>query len=155
MKNFYNIEDIKITEPKKNRLSALSATLILIAVLCFALLTSCRTMQPLPPVVKTDSVYIRQIEYDSIYIDRSHETDRSRDTVRILDRITEYRYKLLRDTLTIQHTDSIPYRVEVVKPLTRWQTACIRHYPYALGAIALLALYALRKPIMKLIKLII
>ena len=63
----------------------------------------------------TDTVYIATQQYDSIYIYNDKTLDRTKDTVYLRELSTEYRYKLLRDTLRIIETDSIyiPYRVKV------------------------------------------
>ena len=70
-------------------------------------------------VTKTDTLYINNVQYDSIYVNHDLLTDRSRDTILIKEVNTEYRYKLLRDTIyrtkiEIQR-DSIPYEIKVVE----------------------------------------
>ena len=49
----------------------------------------------------TDTVYITSQQYDSIYIYNDKTLDRIKDTVYLRELSTEYRYKLLRDTLRI------------------------------------------------------
>ena len=63
----------------------------------------------------TDTVYIATQQYDSIYIYNDKTLDRTKDTVYLRELSTEYRYKLLRDTLRIIETDTIyiPYGVKV------------------------------------------
>ena len=63
----------------------------------------------------TDTVYITSQQYDSIYIYNDKTLDRTKDTVYLRELSTEYRYKLLRDTLRIIETDTIyiPYEVKV------------------------------------------
>ena len=63
----------------------------------------------------TDTVYITSQQYDSIYIYNDKTLDRTKDTVYLRELSTEYRYKLLRDTLRIIETDTIyiPYGVKV------------------------------------------
>ena len=63
----------------------------------------------------TDTVYITSQQNDSIYIYNDKTLDRTKDTVYLRELSTEYRYKLLRDTLRIIETDTIyiPYRVKV------------------------------------------
>lgn len=71
--------------------------------------------------IHTDTVYLSNTQYDSIYIYKDKLTDRTRDTIYIKDISVEYRYKMLRDTIyKVQH-DSIPYEVTVIetKELTR------------------------------------
>lgn len=68
-----------------------------------------------------DTVYLSNVQYDSIYIYKDKLTDRSRDTIYIKDVSVEYRYKLLRDTVYKTQVDSIPYQVTVteIKEITR------------------------------------
>lgn len=74
--------------------------------------------------VSHDTLYLSNIQYDSIYIYKDKITDRSTDTVYVKDVSVEYRYKLLRDTVRIVQRDSIPYEVtivqtkEIARPLT-------------------------------------
>ena len=63
------------------------------------------------------TVYVTRQQYDSIFIWKDRWTDRTHDTVYIRELSTEYRYKLLRDTLRIVERDSVPY--EVVRTETR------------------------------------
>ena len=63
----------------------------------------------------TDTVYIATQQYDSIYIYNDKTLDRTKDTVYLREYLTEYRYKLLHDTLRIIERDSIPYPVNVTK----------------------------------------
>lgn len=67
-----------------------------------------------------DTIYMSNLHYDSIYVSEDKYVDRSRDTVYVSDRSVEYRYRLLRDTLRIHHTDTIPCisEVEVVKTVS-------------------------------------
>ena len=61
------------------------------------------------------TVYLSNIQYDSIYISQDKLIDRSKDTLYIRDVSVEYRYKLLRDTVRIVQRDSIPYEVTIVQ----------------------------------------
>lgn len=64
-----------------------------------------------------DTLYLSNIQYDSVYVFQDHLTDRSRDTIYIRDVQYEYKYKLLRDTVYKVQIDSIPVirEVEVIK----------------------------------------
>ena len=97
--------------------------IILLALLSALVLTGCATRRQLQVVERTsvDTVYLSNVQYDSIYIFQDRQLDRSRDTLLIKDKTVEYRYRLLRDTVyKVQH-DSIPYQVTVteVKEITR------------------------------------
>lgn len=91
------------------------------------ILTSCSSMrrvQTIPvetikEVTRIDTLYINNVQYDSIYISQDRYTDRSKDTILIHQHDVEYRYKLLRDTIErikfdIRH-DSIPYEVRITE----------------------------------------
>ena len=97
--------------------------IILLALLSALVLTGCATRRQLQVVDRTsvDTVYLSNVQYDSIYISQDKYIDRSRDTVYLRDVSVEYRYRHLRDTIyKVQH-DSIPYQVTVteVKEITR------------------------------------
>lgn len=93
--------------------------------------------------VRTDTVYLSNVQYDSIYIYRDHVSEHHlgtlppttsdgkylnlptrTDTLYIKDKSIEYRYKLLKDTIRVVERDSIPYEVtitevkEIQRPLT-------------------------------------
>lgn len=90
--------------------------------------------------VRTDSIYINQVQRDSIY---------RRDSIYIRDKgdtvwVEKYKYlfvdKLRHDTLYLNRTDSIrvPYPVE--KELTRWQQMKLELGGWAFGIIITAAL---------------
>lgn len=66
----------------------------------------------------TDTVYLSNVRFDSVYVSNQVFQDRSRDTVFIRQHDVEYRYRVIRDTVerikieTVR--DSIPYEVRVV-----------------------------------------
>ena len=70
------------------------------------------------------TVYVTRQQYDSIFIWKDRWTDRTHDTVYMKELSTEYRYKLLRDTVRMVERDSVPYEVvrtemvEVERPLS-------------------------------------
>lgn len=93
-------------------------TIVSVFVLVFVL-TGCGTMKQVQVVreVSRDTLYLSNVQYDSIYVFQDHLTDRSRDTIYIRDVQYEYKYKLLRDTIYRTQIDTIPVisEVEVVK----------------------------------------
>ena len=148
----------KATTPTKNILPLFSAGFLALSVveglvwILALLLTSCSSMRRVETipvettheVIKTDTIYINNVQYDSIYISQDRYTDRSKDTILIHQHDIEYRYKLLRDTierikLEVRH-DSIPYEVRItevkeVKHIPPWIK------PFALiGTITILVL---------------
>ena len=112
----------------------------LISLLFCTLLAGCGTPRKLPVVERVirDTLYLHQVQYDSIYVSQERYVDRSRDTVYVNDRSVEHRYRLQRDTLRIHQVDSVPVirEVEVVREVARtpW-------YAKLLSAIGLLSLF--------------
>ena len=98
----------------------------LLCLLFCTLLAGCGTQRRLPVVerIQRDTVYLHQVQYDSVFISQERYVDRSRDTLYIQERSVEYRYRLLRDTLRIHQVDSVPVirEVEVVREVehTPW-----------------------------------
>ena len=92
-------------------------TLLIILMIALMGLMSCSTHRVVEQVkeMHTDTVYVTSLQYDSIYIYNDKTLDRTKDTVYLRELSTEYRYKLLRDTLRIIERDSISYPVTVTK----------------------------------------
>lgn len=98
--------------------------LYILALVVACTLIGCATPAKVSQLVKDvriDTVYLSNVQYDSIYIMKDKLTDRSKDTIYIKDVSVEYRYKLLRDTVRVILRDSIPYEVTVIetKEITR------------------------------------
>ena len=93
---------------------------LLFLVLLLLLLSSCKTASNTAVPVHSathDTILLSKVKYDSIYIDRWQRIERKADTV-FYDRVkTEFRYRLLRDTVYKTRTDTIPVvkQVPVVK----------------------------------------
>ena len=109
---------------------------LILALLSALALTGCATHRPLSqPVehVTRDTLYLSNVQYDSIYVSRDRQLDRSRDTVYLRDVSVEYRYRLLRDTVYKTQIDSIPIirKVEVVREVPRPKTWFDRLCRYA------------------------
>ena len=92
---------------------------IIIHIIALMGMMSCSTHRHVMTVQEkhTDTVYIAQQQYDSVHIYKDRWLDRIHDTVYMKELSTEYRYKLLRDTVRMVERDSIPY--EVVRTETR------------------------------------
>ena len=95
----------------------------LLCLLFCTLLAGCGTQRKTSVVerVTRDTLYLHQVQYDSVYVYRDRYVDRSHDTLYVQERNVEYRYRLLRDTLRIHRVDSIPVirEVEVVREVAR------------------------------------
>ena len=106
---------MKLTEnPAKNRLLArLIAFILFLFLFLLLLLSSCKTTSNTTDIVPVhsathDTLWLSKVKYDSIYIDRWQRIERKADTV-FYDRVkTEFRYRLLRDTVYKTRTDTVP-----------------------------------------------
>ena len=97
---------------------------------------SCSTSRHVTQLVErtsVDTVYLSNVQYDSIYVFQDRQLDRTRDTVYLRDVSVEYRYRLLRDTIYQTRVDSIPVlrEVEVVREVPRPKTWFDRLCRYA------------------------
>lgn len=108
------------------QLALIFITLLLVCCSCGSTKVVTQTVRD----VQKDTVYLSNIQYDSIYISQDKLIDRTKDTLYIRDVSVEYRYKLLRDTVRIVERDSIPYEVtivetkEITRPLTLFDKIC-------------------------------
>lgn len=97
-----------------------------------------------------DTVYLSNVQYDSIYIYKDKLTDRTRDTIFVKDASIEYRYKMLRDTVRIVQKDSIPYEVtvietkEITRPLTFYDRLTHTTFWLVIGALLMFVYFKLR-----------
>lgn len=97
-----------------------------------------------------DTVYLSNVQYDSIYIYKDRLTDRTRDTIFVKDVSIEYRYKMLRDTVRIVQKDSIPYEVtvietkEITRPLTFYDRLTRTTFWLVIGALLMFVYFKLR-----------
>ena len=143
---------------------------ILIGILSFTLLVCCscgstKVVTQTVEHVRKDTVYLSNIQYDSIYVYQDHVSEHHigkmepvtnlekdilipirTDTLYIKDKSIEYRYKMLRDTIYKTQVDSIPYQVtitetkEITRPLTWFDHISRASFFLLLGAL-LLSLY--------------
>ena len=132
---------MKLTEnPAKNRLLARLIAFILF--LFLLLLSSCKTTSNTTAIVPVhsathDTILLRKVKYDSIYIDRWQRIERKADTV-FYDRVkTEFRYRLLRDTVYKTRTDTIPVVKQVPVIRKERYTPPFTKFLAGLGIIAL------------------
>lgn len=114
----------KIIVPKATNWSAflLGFSFLIICLAC----CSCGSTKVVP--IETirdhqvhDTLYINNVQYDSIYVSQDKFIDRSKDTILIRQHDVEYRHKLLRDTiehikLEVRH-DSVPYEVRITETI--------------------------------------
>ena len=128
------------SDPALRKLDRFIEWFLLTLILCVTLLVccSCGSTKVVTQTVRdvtVDTVYLSNVQYDSIYIFQERTSDyhmnplnplkpSETDTVFIKDVSVEYRYKMLRDTIYKTQVDSIPYQVtitevkEIQRPLT-------------------------------------
>ena len=114
---------------------------LLFLVLLLLLLSSCKTTSTsaIVPVHSAthDTIFLRKLKYDSVYIDRWQRIERKADTV-FCDRVkTEFRYRLLRDTVYKTRTDTIPVVKQVPVIRKERYTPPFTKFLACLGIIAL------------------
>lgn len=114
---------------------------LLFLVLLLLLLSSCRTACNTVTVpvhsATHDTLWLSKVKYDSVYIDRWQRIERKADTV-FCDRAkTEFRYRLLRDTVYKTRTDTIPVVKEVPVIRKERYTPPFTKFLASLGIIAL------------------
>lgn len=116
------------------------------------LLTACGTskhihtipIETIKEVTRTDTIYINNLQYDSIDVSQDKFIDRSKDTILIRQDDVEYRYKLLRDTIErikfeVRH-DCIPYEVRIIETKQVKYTPPLTKVLAYIGAITILVL---------------
>lgn len=102
---------------------------------------STRVATQLVEHVQRDTLYLSNVQYDSIYIYQDKYVDRSRDTLYIKDKSIEYRYRLLKDTVRFVERDSVPYEVtvteikEITRPLTWFDHVCRACFWFCVGGL--------------------
>lgn len=128
---------------------------LLFLVLLLLLLSSCRTTSNTTAIVPVhsathDTIFLKKVKYDSIYIDRWQRIERKADTV-FYDRVkTVFRYRLLRDTVYKTRTDTIPVvkQVPAVKK-ERYTPPFTKFLAYlgiiALGAISIFIIFKFKR----------
>lgn len=106
---------------------------------CFLLIStlwSCQSVKYVPvETVRTDSIYINQVQRDSIYRHDSIYIREKGDTVWMEKYKYIYRDKIVRDTMYINRTDTIRESYPVEKELTHWQQIKLELGGWAFGII--------------------
>lgn len=115
--------------------------LLFLVLLLLLLLSSCKTTSTsaIVPVHSAthDTLWLSKVKYDSVYIDRFQRIERKADTV-FCDRVkTEFRYRLLRDTVYKTRTDTIPVVKQVPVVKKERYTPSFTKFLACLGIIAL------------------
>ena len=112
-----------------------SSLFLLYILAAFFLLCGCKQVQYIPlETVKLDSIYIAQVQRDSIVrYDSIYVRDKG-DTLYVERWKYLYRDKLRVDTVSVLRVDSVQVPVPVEKALTKWQQFKLDVGGYALCA---------------------
>ena len=115
-----------------------------VGILLCALFSGCTTTKYVTvPEYHTDTLRQVTVRHDSVMVHDSIHVSEKGDTVRIERWHTQYRDRIVRDTIYQSKRDSIPYPVEVVKEvpakLTWWQQTRLHLANILLWLLALLA----------------
>lgn len=95
---------------------------LVVALLLYSLV-ACRSIQYYPvETQKTDSIYIKQFERDSVYFKDSVFVHTKADTVFLTRTQFKYREIILRDTMHIVQCDTTTVVREVPREFTRMET---------------------------------
>ena len=116
----------------------------LVVALLLYTLVACRSIQYYPvETQKTDSVYIKQFERDSVYFKDSVFVHTKADTV-FLNRV-QYKYReiILRDTVRLVQCDTTTVVQEVERAFTTWQSICMSIGRVMITIAAFVAVYKL------------
>lgn len=100
---------------------------------------SCSTVKYVPvETIKNDSIYIAQVEHDSIYVKDSIYIKESADTVWVNRVQWKYRDRVVRDTVRVAQDRFVEKAVEVERKLTSWQSVKMSVGGYAIVCSAIL-----------------
>jgi hypothetical protein len=115
-----------------------------VGILLCALFSGCTSTKYVTvPEYHTDTLRQVTVRHDSVMVHDSIHVSEKGDTVRIERWHTQYRDRIVRDTIYQSKRDSIPYPVDVVKEvpakLTWWQQARLHLANIVLWLLALLA----------------
>ena len=115
-----------------------------VGILLCALLSGCTTTKYITvPEYHTDTLRQVTVRHDSVMVHDSIHVSEKGDTIKIERWHTQYRDRIVRDTIYQSKRDSIPYPVEVVKEvpakLTWWQQTRLHMANIVLWLLALLA----------------
>ena len=115
-----------------------------VGILLCAMFSGCTTTKYITvPEYHTDTLRQVTVRHDSVMVHDSIHVSEKGDTIKIERWHTQYRDRIVRDTIYQSKRDSIPYPVEVVKEvpakLTWWQQTRLHMANIVLWLLALLA----------------
>lgn len=125
-------------------MTASKRTLIWLAIMivAVALLSGCKIQYVPVEMVKTDTMYQKVVQRDSIHVHDSVTIRLKGDTVIFEKYHTKYIDRLLRDTVYRSRVDSIAVPYPVERKLSKWEQVCIDYGKIMLGATMILLVVA-------------
>lgn len=115
---------------------------IIVALFICALFSGCRSIQYVPvETVRTDTLYQKVLQRDSIHIHDSVTIREKGDTVMIEHWRTQLRDRLQRDTVYRSRTDSVQVPYPVERQLSHWEQFCIDYGKVMTGATVVLLVF--------------
>ena len=130
--------------------------LVLVAVLVVICTAGCASPRVVERIIhQRDTSYIERTRVDSTYRSDSVFVKEKGDTVYVYKEKVRDRYRIVRDTVRLVRVDTVAVErvkeVEVEKPLTNFQRLALGSFWYLCGAVLLLLLWILRKPLQKIL----
>ena len=128
--------------------------LVLVAVLVVVCTAGCASPRVVEHIIhQRDTSYVERTRVDSTYRRDSVFVKEKGDTVYVYKEKVRDRYRIVRDTVRLVRVDTVAVErvkeVEVEKPLTNFQRLALGSFWYLCGAVLLLLLWILRKPLQK------
>lgn len=115
---------------------------IIVALFICALFSGCRSIRYVPvETVRTDTLYQKVLQRDSIHIHDSVTIREKGDTVMIEHWRTQWRDRLQRDTVYRSRTDSVQVPYPVERQLSKWEQFCIDYGKVMTGATVVLLVF--------------
>lgn len=115
---------------------------IIVALFICALFSGCRSIRYVPvETVRTDTLYQKVLQRDSIHIHDSVTIREKGDTVMIEHWRTQWRDRLQRDTVYRSRTDSVQVPYPVERQLSHWEQFCIDYGKVMTGATVVLLVF--------------
>ena len=120
------------------------------------ILASCASPRVVEHIIhQRDTSYIERTRVDSTFRRDSVFVKEKGDTVYVYKEKVRDRYRTVRDTVRLVRVDTVAVErvkeVEVEKPLTNFQRLALGSFWYLCGAVLLLLLWILRKPLQKIL----
>lgn len=125
-----------------------------VSLMVLAMLAGCHTVEYIPQeAVRTDSIYISQVKWDSVYVQDSIYVREKGDTIFVDKMRYKYIERYLHDTLWRERIDSVAVPYPVAQPLSRMEKLRMKVGGLALSGIFVLSLVGVFLLILRRLKL--